>query len=113
MIYNGQKIGENSILLYEEVPNDNYILAVLYIPCNNNSTDIEGNKQAILEIENCNDYTGVSFEGVTEIDEDLLNGLIYFPNCGTWTANIYYQDNNTNVDPLLATFLTNIEIQIV
>lgn len=113
MIYNVRQIGSNRLRINEEIPVNNFILAVLYVPCNNNSTDINGDKKAILTPLNCSSYFTIDFFGVTSFYEDLLNGEIYFSNLGTWTANLYYQESQTNEDINQATFLETIELQVV
>lgn len=113
MIYNANQIGSNNLILNESIPDGSYILAVLYIPCNNNSTNINGNKKVILTATKCNGYVEVDFEGVQESYESLLDGLIYFQDIGTWKVNIYHQLSATNTDVNAATFLNEINLQVI
>lgn len=113
MIYNAQQIGNNQLILNETVPDDSVLLAVLFIPCNNTSTNINGDKKAILSVTKCNGYLEVNFEGVLLFYEDLLDGLINFEDPGTWSVNLYHQLSTSNVDVNLATFLNQIQLQVI
>lgn len=113
MIYNVQQVGQNTLLLNETIPIGQVLLVVLYVPCNNTSTNINGNKKAIFTITRCNGMVEVNFEGVASFYEDLLSGLVYFSAKGTWKANLYYQESTSSVDVNLATFVTTIELQVV
>ena len=110
IIYNFKQIGDNDILVYYQIPiDDPFFLVVLKVPCFHQSGV---SKVAIISATDCGDYFDLSFTGVPAIYEDLLNGEIYFQNIGTWSADVYYQDNDTNVDPVNATYLDSIQFQV-
>lgn len=113
MIYNAQQVGSNRLIINETIPAGQNVLAVLYIPCNNNSTDINGDKKAILSVDRCNGYFIVDFEGVASFYEDLLSGEINFEYLGTWNIDLYYQESDLNTDVNQATYITRVKLQVV
>lgn len=111
MIYNISQIGDNIILTNYDIPIDSpFFLAVLKVPCYSGKDG--QSKNAILNSTGCNSYYNLSFTGVEEVSENLLVGDIYYPNIGTWTADIYYQDNDTNTDLINATFIDSLNLQV-
>lgn len=111
MIYNISQTGNNVILVdYDIDITSPYFLAVLKVPCYSGKDG--QSKNAIIDSSECDNYYDLAFTGVDEVDENLLIGDIYYPNIGTWTVDLYYQDNDTNTDPLNATFLESFNLQV-
>ncbi len=110
MIYNVSQFGVNKLSVNYDVPDDQYILMVLRVPCYSGKSGQE--KAAILDLDLCDGLKVLSFDGVEAIYEDLLDGMIYFSNIGTWDADLYYQDNGIYTDPLSATYLDTIQLQV-
>lgn len=111
MIYNFSQTGINAFDVYYDIDIDSpYFLGVLKVPCY--SGKIGQSESVLIPSVECGDYYTLTIDGVDEIDEDLLTGLVYFPNIGTWTLDLYYQDNDTNTDPNNATFLEAFELQV-
>jgi hypothetical protein len=107
LIYNVQDIGENKLLTGYDIPiSDPYILAI--IQHGNCVTD----KAAIIQPEGCNEEWVLNFEGVANVYEDLLSGLIYYNFNGTWNAELYYQASDSNTDPDNAIFIDSINLQV-
>lgn len=110
MIYNASQIGDNTLTINDSIPED-YVLALMYVPCNNKKS--KGvDKYAIMDSINCGLFSNVYFTGVYDIYEDLDDGMVSFDKLGTWTFDLYYQDNDINLNPDNATFLETIKIQI-
>ena len=110
MIYNVSQLGVNNLSVNYEVPDGQYILMVLRVPCYSGKAGQE--KAAILDNTLCEGLKVLSFEGVTEMYEDLLDGLIYFSNIGTWEADLYYQENGVYTNPDDAEYLDTIKLQV-
>jgi hypothetical protein len=67
---------------------------------------------AILPSDGCNENWILTIEGTQSIYESLLDGIVYFQELGTWTAEVYAQDDNVNIDPSNATYIRNIYFQV-
>ena len=112
MIYNITQIGSNNILLNLDVMEiDPFFLTVFKMPCYNG--DESRTKTAFLNYQQeCEGKYIMSFDGVQEEYEDLDDGMIYYNMLGTWSADLYVQDNDLNTDPDNAEFLITIELQV-
>ena len=110
MIYNIKQIGTNAILFDYDIPDNQFVLAVFRVPCYSGRSN--QSKVSILSYGECDNAQLILFTGVDQVYEDLTDGLIYYQNIGTWEADLYYQDNNTNLDPELATFIDTIQLQV-
>jgi len=110
LIYNINRIGNNIILADIDLPAADFlILAILSLPVDCGLND----KGAIIDPEGCNGNWRINFQGIAQAYEDLLSGQIFFSVGGTWTAALYHQQSTTNVDPDNATFLKNINLQVL
>lgn len=107
LTYNIESIGVTTFLFNQDVEIEAlFFLMVL--------TDPSGHDPiyTILPSDGCNESWILTIEGTQAIYESLLDGIVYFQDLGTWSAEVYAQDNNTNIDPDNATFVTNILFQV-
>ena len=108
LTYTIPSLGITNILFnYETSLEAPYFLFALTDPCG------VGPEYTIITPTGCDGNWILPIWGTQEIYEDLPDGIIYFSEPGSWTANVYYQESSSNEDPDNATFITGIIFQVL